>query len=197
MQKQLLPTLQQYFGYPELQKIDPNTQEVTGNDNISAPQKFAQAILPTVIIGISRYLHTDQGWLTFQRGESYPNWGSVLFGKHSVELSKRIADYSGWRREEVMPKMHDIIERALWTLRNMGIETDEELKNYIETERKTALSYLPEKIRLGELMGNDALDDRINKMEGPISTMIKALGGSFDSAETKNTNGETLPETAI
>ena len=55
MQTHLVTSLQQYFGYPSLQKIDPNTQEVSaGQDHEQF--RFGQAIIPTVIVGIARFL---------------------------------------------------------------------------------------------------------------------------------------------
>ncbi len=183
MQTHLLQSLQQFFGYPELQKIDPNTQEMVDQGAFVNQNKFSQAIIPSVIVGLSRFLHTEPGLRSYISGENYPNWGSRIFGRHNTDLCKRIADYSDMRWEEVMHKMHEMTERAIFILRGKGMKSDAEVKNYIENERNYALSYLPAKLHLGELLGDDSLDDRTHKMDGPISNMVKTLGGGFDTTE--------------
>jgi len=185
MQTHLVTSLQEYFGYPPLQKIDPNTQEIAGGDD-HQPFRLGQAIIPTAIVGIARFLSTEQGLRSFRSGETYPNWGSRIFGRNNIELCKRIADYSNLRWEEVTPKMHEVIDRAFWMIRSKGIVNDDELRNFIEHEKNLTLIFLPATLKLGELLGNDALDDRTHKMEGPVSNFIKKLGGSFDSAEQKS-----------
>lgn len=189
MQTHLVSSLQQYFGYPSLQKIDPNTQEVAvGRDQEHL--RFGQAIIPTVIVGIARFLSTEQGLRSFRSGETYPNWGSRIFGRNNIELCKRIADYSNLRWEEVMPKMHEVIDRAFWMIRSKGMSNDDELRNFIEHEKNLTLIFLPATLKLGELLGNDALDDRTHKMEGPVSNLIKKLGGRFDTAEQRGTEDD-------
>jgi len=188
MKVHLLQSLQQFFGYPELQKIDPNTQEMKDIASPDYQYRFSQAVIPSVIVGLSKFLHTEQGWRLLQSGENYPNWGSRVFGRHNTELCKRIADYSDIRWEEVMHKVHEMLERAIWMVRNSGIKSAADMKLFIEAERNYALTYLPAKINLGELLGDDSLDDGTHKMQGPLSNLMKSLGNSFDSIE-KNTDG--------
>jgi hypothetical protein len=193
MQQHLLQSLQQFFGYPELQKIDPNTQEISAVGQIGQPFKLGQAIIPSVVIGLARFLHSEQGWRTFLSGENYPNWGSRVFSRNNTELCKRIAEYADMRWEEIMHKMHEMIERAVWMIRNSGMKSDTEVKQYIEREKNNALSYLPAKLKLGEMLGDDSLDDRTHKMDVPISNLMKSLGHGFDSEEKKNADGPIIP----
>jgi hypothetical protein len=193
MQQHLIQSLQQYFGFPELKKIDPNTQEVSEKGPAVQQLKFGQAMVPSVIIGVERFVHSELGWRTFLSGENYPNWGSRIFGRNNAELCKRIAEYSDMRSEEVMHKMHEMVERAVWMIRNSGMKSDADTKQFIEKEKNIALLYLPAKLKLGEMLGDDSIDDRTHKMEGPISNMMKSLGHSFDSPEVKNANEPLRP----
>ena len=66
---------------------------------------------------------------------------------------------------------------------------DGEIKLFFVNQRKTILSYLPAAQQLGEVMNNDAFDDRTNKMHGPMSDHMHWLEKFFSSS------GEAPPNT--
>ena len=51
----IIEEIQQGLGVAELQKIDPNTQEVKRPENISSKNYLWQAAIPTVLLGLYKF----------------------------------------------------------------------------------------------------------------------------------------------
>ena len=52
-------------------------------------------------------------------------------------------------------------------------------------QRNNILPFLPAELQMGELLHDNTLDDRTNKMEGPVSSIIRAIGGGFSNGEAE------------
>jgi len=57
--------------------------------------------------------------------------------------------------------------------------TQEAVKRYMGDQRHSILVYLPASMQLGSLLDDDSLDDRTNKMEGPISSFMHSIENKF------------------
>jgi hypothetical protein len=59
----------------------------------------------------------------------------------------------------------------------------------MHNQRNNILPFLPAELQMGELLHDNTLDDRTNKMEGPVSSIMRAIGGGFsnEDAEKKDT----------
>jgi hypothetical protein len=65
-----------------------------------------------------------------------------------------------------------------------------EVKDFFSNQRNDILLYLPAGLKMGELLHDNTLDDDTNKMEGPISSLIKSIGSAFSNPVT----GEEMKE---
>lgn len=66
----LIESIQQGMGYPELQKIDPNTQQVKLESSSQGHGNLAQAAIPAVLTGLYKYGNTEMGSEHILRGKN-------------------------------------------------------------------------------------------------------------------------------
>ena len=59
-----------------------------------------------------------------------------------------------------------------------------DVKVFFNDQRNHLLLYLPAALNMGELLHDPTLDDNTNKMEGPVSNLIKNIGSTFSNPVT-------------
>ena len=55
------------------------------------------------------------------------------------------------------------------------------IKNLLTNHRHNILNHLPGAIGIGNILNDGTLDDRTNKMEGPVSSLMHAIEKQFAS----------------
>lgn len=178
--------LQQHFNYPPLQMIDPNTQEVGGKTE-SGHNEFGQAAIPAIVTGLYKLSRTDEGVTSIIRGEKSSDWVRIIFGDSNEQIIERVADYSGDSYEEVARKLNIIADKAAAIVKEETTPDYEivKVKDILAAQRLHLLPYLPAVLQIGELLNDTTLDDKTNKMKGPASNLIKAIGNTFSAADEK------------
>ena len=179
----LLEAVQQNLGYPALQKIDPNTQQVALSEKNPAEDKFSQAAIPAVLTGLYKYVQSNEGAEEFLRGENSPNWVARIFADHKKEVIQTISSYAMQPGEDPVEEMNTIANEAVRVVKgNLPPDaTVKEVKFYFSNQRNNILLYLLPELSMGELLHDPGLDDKTNKMEGPISSLMKTIGAAFSS----------------
>lgn len=178
-------TIQKNLGFGKIQKIDPNSQEVSDRDTIHGSAPIAQAAIPSIILGLFNRLERepDASWL----GVDQPT-GSLLekiFGDSHVVLVDQVALYSRIPDAQVKQEMEHIASEVVRVTRDNIVDlTDEDkITAFVAKQKQDVLLYLPASIKLGQILGNNNLDDRTNKMEGPISSLMHRMEKQFNSSE--------------
>lgn len=181
----LLETLQTQLGYPALQKIDPNTQLVKKNDHTPDEHRFSQAALTAVLTALYNYSHTDVGAEKIRTSSSATTWADLMFTDNQQTVVKRIGDYANYAKENVIAKLNSIAAAAVTIIQEQlpADATIHDVKKFMNTQRNNILPFLPAELQMGELLHDNTLDDQTNKMEGPISSMMRAIGGGFSNEE--------------
>ena len=190
MTHNIIELIQTNLGYPPLQKVDPNIQEVpavAATPNIIS-ESFAQAAIPATLAGLFVYVHTKEGEHNVKNGKQ-ENWLDTFFGKHSEDVVERVANYAGTDPGITRSEMDKIAQEAIRLAHDKKGEND--IKQFFVNQRNTILSYLPAALQLGEVMHNDAFDDRTNKMHGPISDHMHWLEKFFSSSGEAPPNMKT------
>ena len=179
----LLEIIQQNLGYPVLQKIDPNTQQVAKDENTPDEHKFSQAAIPAVLTGLYKYVQSDAGAENFLRYEISPNWVKQIFGRTRKKVVQIISAYAKQPTHETVAKMNAIATEAV-KLANEALPVDasiKDVKSFFSNQITHILLYLPAALNMGELLNDSTLDDKTNKMEGPMSSMMQTIGAAFSS----------------
>ena len=67
--------------------------------------------------------------------------------------------------------MENIADEAVNNVRtSAGTKSSfEGLRTFMEGQRHNILVYLPPALKIGDILNDEAMDDRTNKMEGPVS----------------------------
>jgi hypothetical protein len=181
MSVNLLELVQQDLGYPELQKIDPNTQVMVEDANIPDEDKFSQAAIPAVLAGLYKYVQSDEGATILLRNSDSTRWVSVIFDDTKKEAVQTISIYSHQPNEDAANKMNVIATTAVKLVKeNLPADAaPKEVKTFLKGQINNILLYLPAALNMGDLLHDDTLDDGTNKMEGPVSGIIRSIGDVF------------------
>lgn len=186
MSIKLLETVQQNLGYPVLQKIDPNTQQVLADEKSPAEDKFSQAAIPAVLTGLYNYVQSDEGASAFLRGDNSSNWVSKIFDDNKKEAIQTISIYAKQSNEDPIAKMNAIANEAVKVAKESlpAEATKKDVKTFFGNQKNDILLYLPPDLNMGELLHDSTLDDKTNKMEGPLSSLMQNIGAAFTNPVT-------------
>jgi PDZ domain-containing secreted protein len=178
MSVNLSEKVQQYISCPPLQKIDPNTQT-----SEQQHYSFEQLAIPAVLTALYKYVQSDTGTEEVLRGDESTNWVGKIFHGNQNDAVEKIKTISGKDVEDVKTKMNAIANAAiLITKENLTEDAGiKEVKTFFLNQRNDILLYLVPHLRLGELINDDTIDDNVNKMEGPISGLMKSIGSAFSN----------------
>ena len=182
----LLETVRQNLGYPPLQKIDPNTQD-TQWDKTPMENRFGQAGLPAVLTALYLCVQSDECAGEVLKEEPACRWVDKIFEDNTRPAIQIIAEYAGESNEETVKRLNVIADEAVRVTKshlpqNAGIK---DVKSFFTNQRNNILLYLPVALHMGELLHDNTLDDNVNKMEGPISSLMKSIGNAFSNPVTE------------
>ena len=188
----LLEIVQQNLGYPALQKIDPNTLKVEAEVETPDEDKFAQAAIPAVLTALCEYAQTDEGATAILQPSGKIDWMNKLFDSTKKETIQTIVAYSNPSNEDPIEKMNAIaVEAVKAGKENLPADAAiKDIKTFFFEQKNNILLYLPAELNIGEMLNDDSLDDGTNKMEGPISNLIKNIGDTFSGSAS----GEEKPK---
>ncbi len=177
MTNNIVEAIQQKLGYPPLAKVDPNIQETTGNFQKSVEQKLAQSAIPVVLAGFFSFTRTDSGCNTIINADKGENWLKKIFGDEQKRAVEKVAQYAGVTNEEAEIDMEQASREAYQILHDAAGEKKsiEKLRSFMSHQRHNILVYLPAAMQLGDLLHDNAMDDRTNKMEGPVSSFMHKI----------------------
>ena len=183
----LLEKVQEGLHYPPLQKIDPNTQQ-PGNDTTTLNNdRFSQAAIPAILVGLYKYSSTDEGAKDILHGGKSENWISKIFDNTKHEVTETIASYINEPKKTSFEKMNIIAGEAVKiTKQNLPEEASgKDVKTFFSNQLNNILPYLPAALHMGDFLNDTTLDDNTNKIEGPISSLMHKIGSAFSTPETE------------
>ena len=179
MATNIIESIQKSLDYPALCKIDPNSQEAKDKTHQTRVEKLAQGAIPAVLAGIYRLSRKTDGAEKIISMQTNNNEGLLLQifdGDEDVAVQK-VAQYSEATETDVKNHMEIIAGEAIRIIRkHVGEQpTAAKIKTYLGDQRHNVLSYLPAAMHFSDLLHDDTLDDRTNKMEGPVSNFMHKI----------------------
>jgi len=194
MATSLVETIQKNLGYPELHKIDPNTQAVKGEITNVDTKEFGQAAIPTVLVGLYQYGSTEQGSDDILRGNMSTSWLDVFFTDKKEEVITKVAGYAGNSTVDTSSSMEKIALEAVKIIREQTPDNASftDVKSYVAQQRNSILTYLPGELNISNVVADSTLDDRTHKMEGPVSNAMHFFENLFSGSTTEK--NEVSPE---
>jgi len=188
MSVNLLQQVQQFLGYPELKKIDPNTGSSIDTGSDGSANLFSQAAIPAVLTALYKYVQSDDGAEEVLRGDPSTDWAGKIFHENKQDAVAKIKSYADAGAENAASKMNEIAATAVRIVKNNLSDTTtvKEVKIFFLNQRNNILPYLPPELNLGDLLNDDTIDDNVNKMEGPISSLMNSIGSAFSNPVTSD-----------
>ena len=186
MATNIIETIQQNLEYPPLRKIDPNIQEAVDKPELSRVEKLSQGVIPAVLAGIYKLSRKDEGASSIIHLQSNNNAGllSHIFEEAENEAVQKVAQYGEASETDVRNHMEIVAAESIRIIRKaVGENADgEKVKKYLTGQRHNILVYLPAALAFGDLLHDETLDDRTNKMEGPISNFMHKIENKFSGS---------------
>jgi len=189
----LLETVQQNLGYPALQKISPNTQQVVQGENIAAEDKFSQAAIPAVLTGLYLYAQSDEGTAAILQNDTPANWLGKIFNENEEKAVTAVAQYAIQTSGFTIDKMNAIANESVKQVKlhlPAGASANE-VRAFFLKQKNTILLHLLPDLQIGTLLHDNNLDDNTNKMDGGISGLIQNIGELFSGSGTTDEDNRT------
>jgi hypothetical protein len=187
MATNILENIRKNLGYPPLQKIDPNSQETKKHDAASTQQKLAQAAIPSVLTALYKLTRKESGQTIILSNAGEQGWLNLIYEGKTSEAVDKVAQYAGVSSTEAETHMENIAKVALAEIRHTAgtNATGDKIKAIMNDQRHNILVCLPASMQMGDLLNDEGLDDRTNKMEGPISNLMHSIENSFSGGNDK------------
>jgi hypothetical protein len=185
MATNLIETIQKNLGFPALQKIDPNIQETKEKTPAQSQAKLAQAAIPAVLMALYKFVRTDKGGKSVIDASGHTDWLGVIFeGKEKVAVDK-VACYAGVTGKETESVMENIADEAVVVVKQSAGTNPSpgSVRAFMNDQRHDILVHLPAAMQMGDVLNDESLDDRTNKMEGPISNLMHAIEGKLSKGD--------------
>jgi hypothetical protein len=171
----LVETIQKNLQYPVLHKIDPNTQDIKHKEEEQELGQLAQAAIPAVLTGLYKLSRNDEGCLKIINVAETGDSLAVLFKGNETQVVEKVARYSGLSANQAESHLENIADEAIRLVRLVSGDSPEKLKHYMNDQRHSILVYLPASLNLGDTLHDELLDDKTNKMEGPVSNFVHKI----------------------
>lgn len=182
----LIETIQKNLQLPALHKVDPNTQDVKLPEESTVIEKLAQASIPAVLTAFYKLSRTVEGSEIIQRGNFSTSWINTLFGEDAPRAVGAIDDYAHSSYDTARDQVEAVAVEAARVITENGKDADG-IKRLLTDERTNTLTYLPAALQIGDLLNDSTLDDRTNKMKGPISSMMHSIEEKFSEGDETQT----------
>lgn len=187
MATNIIEAIQMNLGYSHLEKIDPNSQEVKHRQDTASVEKLGQGAIPAVLTALFQLTRTDEGCRTLLTGSEKQDWLSIIYQGKEKEAVEKVAQYAVVTENQAESHMENIADEAVKLVKEAAgpNPTPEKIKNYMKTQRHNILVYLPAAMNLGDVLNDETLDDKTNKMEGPISNMMHKIENNMSDGDRK------------
>jgi hypothetical protein len=179
----IVQIIQKNLGFSSLEKIDPNTQEVSGTEHLLGKNALAQAAIPSILLGIFNHLEQNPNLDSLPDAPSSDllEW---IFGKSTTKVTGQIESYSKVRDQHISQELEHIAAESVRVVKeSLGVNPSENtIRRFVSENKREVLLYLPPSLDLGSILKNNNLDDRTGKMEGPVSSFMHRLENTFNTS---------------
>jgi hypothetical protein len=181
----ILTAVQEKLQLPGFIKADPNTQDI---ENGTPQLRLAQSCATAVLTAMYEVSKTENGLTAIADEPLHSDWSNVLFGENKEQVLQNIAQYAGYDLINTEIKINELAVATVSIVRDHVSKDDkhryDETRSLLKDQRDFILPYLPAALQMGPILNDNTLDDRTNKMSGPMSTLINKIQTSFNSAAT-------------
>lgn len=187
----IIEEIQRVAGGTSVQKVDPNTQEPVGQKENQTSQ-LSQAAIPVILTGLYKYTRTEANAKNILSASNATNttWTDEIFGDQSDAIVSQVASYAHVSSEHAEAAMDDAAQDAIKVANNnLGSKaTAAQVSDFFKDNRNEILKHLPAALQLGYLINDNTIDDRTNKMEGPMSGIMHTFEKIFSDSDANDSS---------
>jgi hypothetical protein len=181
----IVESVQKNLGFEPLKKINPNTQDLNGDDMFIGNIALAQAAIPSILLGIFTKLeeNPDASWL--KNDSDHSGLFEQIFGKVSPAIKFQIEKFSKLKDKNSNQELEHISAESIRIVRDniRDFSDKNSVRKYVADHKPDTLLYLPPVLQVGIILKNNNLDDRTGKMEGPVSSFMHSIEKVFNSSQ--------------
>jgi hypothetical protein len=169
----IVEAIQARLGTRAINKIDVNATHQSETQKPGSTDHGMQAAAAAVLVALYRFGKSDEG-AAILANDSSRNWLQTIFLNKEEVAIDRVSKYADVATDDARNVMTTIADEAVQEVhKNVGNNASpEKIKTYMASQRHNILAYLPAELEMGKLLNDPALDDRTNKMEGPVSSFL-------------------------
>ena len=174
----IVEEVQAKMGYQPIIKIDPNTQDTKESE--TEENLLQQSATASILSGL--YKKYDVPDIALNWGTISTNLLVEIFGDAKDEVITSVANYSKVGTSKAADEMEKVATAINEIIKEQVADsTQENIKAFIHNQRHNILVHLPADLKMGEHLKDNTIDDRTNKMEGPVSGLMHAIEKVFSS----------------
>ncbi|MEO8712849.1 MAG: hypothetical protein ABI405_12030 [Parafilimonas sp.] len=178
----IMEEARKHIGSKPLPKIDPNTQEPE-SEKVPEPD-LGNAIIPAVLVGFYKHTRNEEEASKLINENDSANILKIIFGDKKNSIIHSVADYANISTNNAENKMINTVSAIKEILaKEIKNEDGKGVSNFFTNQRSNILKHLPVELNMGELLEDSAIDDRTNKMEGPMSGLMHGIEKIFSSTK--------------
>jgi len=175
----IIEKIRSQLGYKPLPKISPNTQEPTTKEG----PDIGSAAIPAVLAGFYKKTRSEEAADKLIHNEA-GNTLEELFCENTDNVIQSVANYSRIPASDAQAEMRKVVHAVKELLQeNVKDMKGSAVMTFFTTQRSNILKHLPVELHMGELIHDPAMDDRTNKMEGPMSGFMHTIEQIFSSSK--------------
>lgn len=175
--------VQKRLSFPPLQKIDPNTEN-TRQETDEMIYPATQAAVMVAVAGLYKLTRTGEGSVTLLSSGKHA-WLKDVYGDKYGETMAHVSKYTSGSLDEIESLVDRSADTAVLILHEQlaGNINADSVTDFMSGQRDQILVYLPEGLQLGKMLNDATLDDRTNKMEGPVSGLMHKIENIFSEGK--------------
>ncbi len=187
----LIEEMQKATGHWPVEKVDPNTQAPKDEQNADK-DLLAQAAIPVSLLGLYHYTRSEEQAQSLIGGNNSTsaNWKNKLYGNHSDEVAGSVAAYAHTSVDMAEDALNHATNTAIKVVNDSLGDTASGavLANVFKDNRSNILQHLPAALQLGSIINDTTIDDRTNKMEGPMSGIMHTFEKIFSDSDANDSS---------
>jgi len=178
----LIEEVRKQIGYKPIPKIDPNTQASKPGER-QLPD-LGNAVIPALLVGFYKHTRNEIQATELINEDNPDRTLDILFGDQKNNIIQSVSGYACIPEEKAETEMKNTASIIKKVVQKEVKQTNgKTISAFFSDQRSNILKHLPVELNMGELMHDPAIDDRTNKMEGPMSGFMHTIEKIFSSAK--------------
>lgn len=187
----LIDEMQKATGHWPVEKVDPNTQEAKDQQD-NYKDLLPQAVIPISLLGLYHYTRSEEQAQSLVGGNNSTSisWKNKLYGNHSDEVANNVAAYAHTSVDMAEGALNHATNTAIKVVNDsLGDKASgKAIADIFTDNRSNILQHLPAALQIGSVVNDTTIDDRTNKMEGPMSGIMHTFEKIFSDSDANDSS---------